>query len=62
MISVSSNNYFAVVRAAENEAIRTGSPMDGKQSVAVAVDKTEPPPAPPVTDASATGRVVNVMV
>ncbi|WP_267424897.1 hypothetical protein [Methylobacterium sp. GC_Met_2] len=62
MISVSSNNYFALVRAAETEAIRTGSPMDGKQSVAVTVDQTEPPPAPPVANASATGQIVNVMV
>lgn len=37
MISVSSNSYFTVVRAAETEAIRTGAPLDGKQSMAVAL-------------------------
>lgn len=65
MISVSSNNYFAVVRAAETEAIRTGAPLNGQQSMAVAIDKSAPPPAPPVSNTaagSALGQVVNVMV
>ena len=65
MISVSSNSYFTVVRAAEAEAIRTGAPLDGKRSMAVTIDKTAPPPAPPVSNTAAgatAGQVVNVMV
>ena len=65
MISVSSNNYFAVVRAAETEAIRTGAPLDGQQSIPVTIDESLPPPAPPISSAAAgiaLGQVVNVMV
>ncbi len=65
MISVSSNNYFGMIRAAETEAIRAGMPLNGKQSMAVVIDKPAPPPAPPVSNPAAgavAGQVVNVMV
>jgi hypothetical protein len=61
MISVSTDNYLAVVRAAQLQSLRTGAPVDEKQTVAVAVREQVPPPAPPDTD-GAVSRIVNVLV
>jgi len=61
MVSVSSDNYYAMVRAAQLQAARTGMPTDSKQSVSVAVQEQAPPPAPQNPDA-VVSRIVDVLV
>ncbi|MCJ2073235.1 hypothetical protein MKK75_31375 [Methylobacterium sp. J-030] len=61
MISVSTDSYFAMVRAAQLQAVRTGVPLNEKQSIPIAVDEQAPPPAPPEA-ASTVRQIVDVLV
>lgn len=61
MVSVSTENYYAMVRAAQLQAARTGLPTDNKQPVSVAVQEQAPPPAPPNPNATVS-RIVDVLV
>lgn len=61
MISVSTDSYFAMVRAAQLQAIRTGVTLDGKQRLPVAITKEAPPPAPK-NAAVVVSQIVDVLV
>ncbi|MEG9524286.1 MAG: hypothetical protein MIL41_00635 [Hyphomicrobiales bacterium] len=61
MISVSTDNYFAMLRAAQLQAARTGMPTNEKQSVSVAIEEQAPPPAPQNTKASVS-QIIDVLV
>ena len=61
MVSVSTNNYYAMIQVAQIQAARTGLPMDSKQSVPVAVEQQAPPPAPPNPNAPVS-QIVDVLV
>jgi hypothetical protein len=61
MISVPTDNYYVVLRAAQLQAAREGAPSDTKQSVSIAVEEQPTPPAPQTVDA-AVRQVVDVLV
>ncbi|MGU3384459.1 hypothetical protein ACLBYG_08125 [Methylobacterium sp. D53M] len=45
MVTVSTNSYFAMVRAAQLQAFRVGLPLGDKQSVPVAITQRMASPA-----------------
>jgi hypothetical protein len=61
MVTVSSDSYLPMVRAAQLQAIRTGLPLDQKQSVPVSV---APGPTPITQKAASTmiGQIIDVLV
>lgn len=61
MISVSTDNYYTMVRAAQLQAVRSGMPTDSKQFVSVAVREQALPPIPQNPDA-VISRIVDVLV
>ena len=61
MISVSTDNYFTMLRAAQLQAVRTGMPDDGQQPVPVAVEEQALPPAPQNANTTVS-RIVDVLV
>ncbi|QGY05559.1 hypothetical protein MMSR116_29430 [Methylobacterium mesophilicum SR1.6/6] len=61
MISVSTDNYFTMLRAAQLQAVRDGIPGDSQQSVPVAIEERAPPPAPQTAIATIK-QVVDVLV
>lgn len=61
MISVPTDNYFAMLRAAQLQAVREGIPNDSHQSVPVGIEEQAPPPAPQNANA-AVSQVVDVLV
>lgn len=61
MISVSTNNYFTMLRAAQLQAAREGLPSNSRRFVPVAIEEHAPPPATQNVSARA-ARVVDVLI
>ena len=61
MISVSTKNYFTMLRAAQLQAMREGIPSDSQRSVPVTIEELAPLPAPQNANV-AVSQVVNVLV